>query len=113
MISMVISILNNMPKPHRDALIRFVGILTDPLTNRIMAMLAASNGSVAVHDVCARFPDSYKVEVLSRLDRLELCKIVVIGRVQAGGMVYKTYHITDLGKGFVEKHMGHESREFL
>ena len=111
--SMAISILNNMSEPQRDALVRFASIMADPHTRRIMAMLAASNGSVAAYDACAMFPDAYKVEVLSRLDRLERCGVVVTGNVQVGVMIYKTYSITDQGKGFVEKHMGHEYREFL
>ena len=111
--SMAISILNGMAEPQRDAIIRFAGTMADPLTRRIMAMLAASNGYVAAYDACARFPDSYKVEVLSRLGRLERCGVIITVRVQVGDMVYNTYRITDPGKGFVEKHMGHESREFL
>ena len=111
--SMAISILNNMAEPQSDALVRFASILADPLTRRIMAMLAACNGSMAAYDACARFPDSYKVEVLSRLGRLERCGIVVTVKVTVGNMVYKTYRITDPGKGFVEKHMRHEYREFL
>ena len=111
--SMAISILNNMAEPQSDAVIRFAGILADPLARRIMAMLAASNGHVAAYDACAKFPDNYKVEVLSRLGRLERCGVVVTVRVKVGDMIYKTYRITDPGKGFVEKHMGHEYREFL
>ena len=111
--SMAISILNNMAEPQSDAIIRFAGILADPLTRRIMAMLAASNGYVAAYDACAKFPDNYKVEVLSRLGRLERCGVVVTGRVQVCGMVCKTYSITDQGKDFVEKHVEHEFRTFL
>ncbi len=111
--SMAISILNNMAEPQRDAILEFAGILSDPLARRIMAMLAASNGHVAAYDACAKFPDNYKVEVLSRLGRLRRYGVVVTGRVQVGDMIHRTYRITDPGRGIVEKHMGHESREFL
>ena len=90
---------------------QLAGMLTDPLTRRIMAKLARPQSPISV-DSIPRVLKGDRGAVISRLSRLEQAGLLRAEKVRAENGFCKKYFINENGKALVSKYMKTESELF-
>lgn len=91
---------------------QLAGMLTDPLTRRIMAKLASPQSPISTDSVPTTKLDGDKGAIISRLSKLERVGLLTSEKVKAEGGFCKKYFINPKGKSLVSKYMESESKLF-
>lgn len=91
---------------------QFAGMLTDPLTRRILAKLASPQSPISVDSVPTSKLGADKGAVISRLSKLENVGLLSSEKVKAENGFCKKYFINENGKSLVSNYMKKESRQF-
>ena len=103
-------ILGKLPEAERNEVFQFAGMLTDPLTRRIMAKLASLQSPISTDSVPVGKLEGDKGTVISRLSNLERVGLVRSEKTPAENGFCKKYFINEKGKKFVAQYMQSESK---
>ncbi len=111
-------IMNNIEKiiekfegSEERQMFQFAGMLTDPLTRKIMAKLASPQSPISVDSIPTKL-DADKGAVISRLSKLERVGLLSSEKVKAENGFCKKYFINEKGKNLVSNYMKKESQQF-
>ena len=104
--------INDMDRQEIQNTMQVVGMLTEPLTRRIMAKLASKHSPIAANDVPTDLLKASKPQIISRLSRLERFGLVRSERKTVSAGFCKEYRINDSGKRWVHDYMTTEFSEF-
>ncbi len=91
---------------------QFAGMLTDPLTRRIMAKLASPQSPISTDSIPTTKLNGDKGAVISRLSKLERTGLLTSEKIKAEGGFCKKYFINEKGRNFVTSYMQNESERF-
>lgn len=104
--------IDQMGKLDQETL-SFISVVADPLTRRIMAKLASKHSPIAVDAVPTKLLNASKLQIVSRLCRLERQGLVTSKRKNMeDDTFYKEYSINDNGRALVDSHMSNELSKF-
>lgn len=106
----LVSSMDKLDDDDERRVFRLAGMLTEPLTRKIMARLASPQSPISVDSIPKGLGD--RGAVISRLTRLELAGLLRSESVKAENGFCKKYFINDKGRDLVSKYMQKESKEF-
>ena len=106
------AILGKFQGSEESEIFQFAGMLTDPLTRRIMAKLTSPNSPISVDSIPTTILGADKGAVISRLYKLEKTGLLRSEKVKADGGFCKKYFINENGKKLVSNYMKKESQQF-
>ena len=89
-----------------------ISVVADPLNRKIMAKLASKHSPIAMNNVPTQRLEASKIQVVSRLCRLERQGLVVSERKKDGDSFYREYSISANGRVLVDSYMGNELNKF-
>lgn len=105
-------LVEHIAKRDRADAITIVSMLADPLTRKIMAKLASKYSPIAANAVPVERLNASKLQIMSRLCKLERYGLVTAKKKTMDGSFYKEYHINDNGLDLVNNHMSNELSKF-
>ena len=105
-------IIGKFEGSEENQMFQFAGMLTDPLTRRILAKLASPQSPISVDSVPASELDADKGSIISRLSKLESAGLLNSEKVKAENGFCKKYFINENGKNLVSNYMKKESQQF-
>ena len=97
---------------EESQMFQFAGMLTDPLTRKIMAKLASPQSPISVDSIPTTKLEADKGAVISRLSKLEKIGLLRSEKVKAEDGFCKKYFINENGKKLVSNYMKKESQQF-
>ena len=89
----------------------FINTISDPISRRIMADMVCGDGHITADQIPTRRIGASKVQILSRLCRMESRGLVTSQWHTTRGYKYRRYALNQRGRNLVDTHMQHEVRE--
>ena len=107
----IATVIEKLQEEDERQMFQLAGMLTDPLTRRIMAKLASPRSPISTDSMPLKL-DGEKGAIISRLSKLERVGLLTSEKVKAEGGFCKKYFINEKGKSLVSKYMRSESKLF-
>ena len=92
---------------------RMAGVLSDPLTRKILAKLASPHSAIDTNAIPTEKLHAKKIQIVNRLSRLEKVNLVTSKLIHSDNIHYTKYEVNPNGDAIAKDLLSEELKEFL